>query len=246
MPKINDDKKKMIEPKLAAPAKAKSPGGDLRQSGFAAASAALKPKPVTAEPKAAPPMPKLSTFASCTEPLGQAIAAAQSVRSGSGAISTLARSLEAIRAIVKSTVESAEYTQKGDLATRFDLSAAEKNRIGEKAATDLAEVEAILDTLNALVDLVASSPEAALTLDRAVADVGECRSDVDSLGRTFASEGFVLQGEKAPEAAPPPPPKAAPKPVAAKKAAAPALKKPTPKAPAAAAEPLSKALAHPG
>ncbi|MBT9559947.1 MAG: hypothetical protein IV100_28210 [Myxococcales bacterium] len=205
MPKINDDKKKpAVEKPPAPPAAVKKPAA----SGFAASKAAVKPKaaPVAARTMA-PVAPKLSTFKSCEEPLARAIAASQSLGSGGkGSISDLARALEALRGSVQSTLSSADYVQKGDLATRMGLSNLEKHKLGNKADKDLGELEAILEVVETLSTMLASVADAALIVGRTHEVLNEARYDVSSLARTFGSEGFVLNGAAEPPKAASPAP----------------------------------------
>ncbi len=166
MPKIHDDKKKsLIETKAKDKAGAKvKPAG--AGAGFARGAESLKPKAKATPQKSSAQqlaVPKLETFKSCSEPLQAAI---QGANGGASGAAQLARGLEALSEQLRDTLAEQEFMQKGDLATRLSLTNQQKNDLSEKAEAAAAEIEAILDVVGALAEVVSKDPDAALLVDR--------------------------------------------------------------------------------
>lgn len=209
-------------------------------------AAAQKPVAGLEEKPQAPAVPKLTKFSSAEEPLAQAIAAAQTVGSGSQGLTELSRALEAIKSTVATAVEGTEFNAKSDLSSRMHMTAEQKHGLSEVAEEHAAELQAIVDAVEAISAMVAHSPDAALLVDRALEVLHEAHSDVDHIADTFGSEGFFINSGEKKQAAAAPPPAAARTAAAApiKTAKPPASPKATTAAPAAPKAAKTKSAAH--
>ncbi|MDP6945022.1 MAG: hypothetical protein QF464_12790, partial [Myxococcota bacterium] len=156
MPRIHDQRKALLadaapDKDIAAPGKKQA----LKGLSYEDALTALAPKAA----KAYQGVAGLGAFARTTGLLESIRCEAVAVRSAgagpSSAAGDFASLLNSLKMKIDEITGSAEYFQRDDLATRKKMDRAEKQRIADRAAKDVEELQKIIEALSSLGGYVA-------------------------------------------------------------------------------------------